>query len=126
MRGERSSLDGTMMRCSCVSAMSVESKERPHFRVLGARVHAVQIPDVVGQMERWIRSHSATHFITITGMHGVTESQERPASSHHPERRRPNCAGWHASGVARSLARICVGTSCLRTGADGDVLPRDR
>ena len=61
------------------STVAIESKDPLcHFRVLGARVHAVQIPDVVGQMERWIRSHSATHFITVTGMHGVIESQSDP------------------------------------------------
>lgn len=45
------------------------------FKVLGVRVHAVQIPDVVAQMERWISQRSGSHFIAVTGMHGVTEAQ---------------------------------------------------
>jgi N-acetylglucosaminyldiphosphoundecaprenol N-acetyl-beta-D-mannosaminyltransferase len=45
---------------------------------LGVRVNAVQIPDVIDQMERWIRSRDAGHFVTLTGMHGVSESQRNP------------------------------------------------
>jgi N-acetylglucosaminyldiphosphoundecaprenol N-acetyl-beta-D-mannosaminyltransferase len=45
------------------------------FRVLGVRVHAVQIPDAVAQMTNWISEHNGCHFIAVTGMHGVSESQ---------------------------------------------------
>ena len=48
------------------------------FRVLGVRVHAVQIPNVVAQMERWIQERAGSHFIAVTGMHGVTEAQHDP------------------------------------------------
>lgn len=44
------------------------------FCVLGVRVHAVQIPDVVAQMEEWIARREAGHTIAVTGMHGVTEA----------------------------------------------------
>jgi N-acetylglucosaminyldiphosphoundecaprenol N-acetyl-beta-D-mannosaminyltransferase len=44
------------------------------FRVLGIQVHAVQIVDVVHQMEEWI-STGGSHFIAVTGMHGVMEAQ---------------------------------------------------
>jgi N-acetylglucosaminyldiphosphoundecaprenol N-acetyl-beta-D-mannosaminyltransferase len=37
-------------------------------------VHAVQIPDVVAQVQRWIEGRSSARFITFTGMHGVTEA----------------------------------------------------
>lgn len=51
---------------------------RPHqsatFSVLGVRVNAVQIPDVVAQLERWITERTGCHFIAVTGMHGVTEA----------------------------------------------------
>src|SRR5205823_5186603 len=50
----------------------------PSFRVLGVHVSAVQILDVISQMERWIRNRDAGHFITLTGMHGVAESQRDP------------------------------------------------
>jgi N-acetylglucosaminyldiphosphoundecaprenol N-acetyl-beta-D-mannosaminyltransferase len=45
------------------------------FKVLGVRVNALQIPDVVAQMEGWISEHDGCHFIAVTGMHGVTEAQ---------------------------------------------------
>ena len=49
------------------------------FKVLGVRVDAVQIPDVVAQMEQWIKERKNSHFITITGMHGIMEAQHDPA-----------------------------------------------
>ena len=52
----------------------------PSFRVLGVRVHAVQLPDVIFLVQRWIEEHrSPTHFITFTGMHGVTEARRDPS-----------------------------------------------
>jgi len=45
------------------------------FKVLGVRVDAVQIPDVVARMEYWIQREAQGHFIAVTGMHGVTEAQ---------------------------------------------------
>ena len=47
----------------------------PEFRVLGVRVSAVQIPDVIALMERWIASGEPGRYITVTGMHGVSEAQ---------------------------------------------------
>jgi N-acetylglucosaminyldiphosphoundecaprenol N-acetyl-beta-D-mannosaminyltransferase len=43
------------------------------------RVDAVEIPDVVAQMERWIGERRGSHYIAVTGMHGVTEAQHDPA-----------------------------------------------
>jgi len=48
---------------------------RPRFRVLGVSVDAVQIIDVIAEMEHWIVARSAGHFVAFTGMHGVTEAQ---------------------------------------------------
>src|SRR5215472_7947069 len=45
------------------------------FKVLGVRVNAVQIPDVIAQMESWIADRYQCHFVAVTGMHGVTEAQ---------------------------------------------------
>jgi len=45
------------------------------FRVLGVRVHAVQIPDVIAKMEEWISRRESCRYIAVTGMHGVTEAQ---------------------------------------------------
>jgi N-acetylglucosaminyldiphosphoundecaprenol N-acetyl-beta-D-mannosaminyltransferase len=41
-------------------------------------VDAVQIPDVIEQVERWIGERSPGRYVAVTGMHGVTESQRNP------------------------------------------------
>jgi N-acetylglucosaminyldiphosphoundecaprenol N-acetyl-beta-D-mannosaminyltransferase len=50
----------------------------PSFRVLGVRVNAVQIPDIIAVMERWVRERERTNYIAVTGMHGVAESRNDP------------------------------------------------
>src|SRR5258708_17252070 len=47
----------------------------PSFRVLGERVDAVQIADVVRRMEEWIAQRGSCQYIAVTGMHAVTEEQ---------------------------------------------------
>lgn len=46
------------------------------FKVLGVRVHAVQIPDVVDCILDWIREGRNGNYIAVTGMHGVMEAQQ--------------------------------------------------
>lgn len=53
------------------------SNQTQQFKILGVRVHALQIPDVVARMQSWIKRRSS-HFIALAGMHGVTEAQEAP------------------------------------------------
>ena len=48
-------------------------------RILGVRVDAVQIPEVVERMERWIGERNGCHWTAVTGMHGVTQAQRDPA-----------------------------------------------
>jgi N-acetylglucosaminyldiphosphoundecaprenol N-acetyl-beta-D-mannosaminyltransferase len=48
----------------------------PSFRILGVPVHAVQIPDVVTQIQRWIESDEKGRYVAVTGMHGIAESQD--------------------------------------------------
>jgi N-acetylglucosaminyldiphosphoundecaprenol N-acetyl-beta-D-mannosaminyltransferase len=48
------------------------------FSVLGVRVDALQIPEVVARMCEWIARRQACHYIAVTGMHGVTEAQHDP------------------------------------------------
>jgi len=43
--------------------------------VLGVRVNAVQIPEVVALMEQWITTSDTGRYIAVTGMHGVSESR---------------------------------------------------
>ncbi|MEJ2008418.1 MAG: WecB/TagA/CpsF family glycosyltransferase [Acidobacteriota bacterium] len=50
-------------------------RSQPAFKVLGVQVDAVQIPDVLARMDRWIGARAECHFIAFTGMHGVTEAQ---------------------------------------------------
>lgn len=45
------------------------------FSVLGVSVAAVQIPQVVSQIEAWIQTRERCRYIAVTGMHGVTEAQ---------------------------------------------------
>jgi len=52
--------------------------DQTSFQVLGVRVDAVQIPDVVAQMEEWIRKKSECHSIAATGMNGIVEAQHDP------------------------------------------------
>src|SRR5262245_34299367 len=54
-------------------------KDRPDFKVLGTRVDAVQIPDVINRMEGWIEGGQGCHFIAVTSMHGVMEAYHDPS-----------------------------------------------
>jgi len=45
------------------------------YSVLGVRVDAVQIPEVVARMEEWIARRDCCRYIAVTGMHGVMEAQ---------------------------------------------------
>ncbi len=51
----------------------------PSFRVLGVRVDAVQIPEVIAHMARWIAARGTGHYIAVTGMHGVMEARHDPS-----------------------------------------------
>ncbi|MGO8792282.1 MAG: WecB/TagA/CpsF family glycosyltransferase [Terriglobia bacterium] len=46
------------------------------FKVLGVRVDAVQIPDVISRMIEWIEEDCLGNYIAVTGMHGVMEAQD--------------------------------------------------
>lgn len=50
----------------------------PNYNVLGVPVHCVQMSDVIAEMESWINGREQTHYIAITGMHGVSESRKDP------------------------------------------------
>lgn len=79
--------------CRCgASATSPQLREQPpiaavssrvttgagSFRVLGVKIHALQIAEVVARMENWIHERGS-HTIAATGMHGVMEAQHDPA-----------------------------------------------
>ncbi len=48
----------------------------PSFRVVGVRIDAIQLPEAVAQIERWIDSRETGKYVAITGMHGVAESRQ--------------------------------------------------
>jgi N-acetylglucosaminyldiphosphoundecaprenol N-acetyl-beta-D-mannosaminyltransferase len=52
--------------------------EMPEFSILGVRVHAVQIPEVVAWMENVIKGRLVGRFVSATGMHGITEALHDP------------------------------------------------
>ena len=47
------------------------------FHTLGTRVHAVQIPRVIAEMNRWIQQGDRCHFVAVTGMHGLVEALDQ-------------------------------------------------
>ncbi|MGH9502877.1 MAG: WecB/TagA/CpsF family glycosyltransferase [Terriglobales bacterium] len=57
------------------SAVAINYISVPTFDLLGVRVHAVQIPAVIAQMEEWIERQEKCHFIAVTDMHSVMEAQ---------------------------------------------------
>jgi N-acetylglucosaminyldiphosphoundecaprenol N-acetyl-beta-D-mannosaminyltransferase len=49
------------------------------FDVLGVRVHAVQIPEMIARIERWISQRDAARYITLTNVHAIMEAHSDPA-----------------------------------------------
>jgi N-acetylglucosaminyldiphosphoundecaprenol N-acetyl-beta-D-mannosaminyltransferase len=56
--------------------MRNNSQQHGAFKVMGVRVDAVQIPDVVARMTTWIEGRQVGNYIAVTGMHGVMEAQQ--------------------------------------------------
>jgi N-acetylglucosaminyldiphosphoundecaprenol N-acetyl-beta-D-mannosaminyltransferase len=52
------------------------SRETNSFRILGVRVDAIQLPETVAAMERWIGEGRTGRYIAVTGMHGLTETRQ--------------------------------------------------
>jgi N-acetylglucosaminyldiphosphoundecaprenol N-acetyl-beta-D-mannosaminyltransferase len=49
----------------------------PCFKVLGVRVDAVQMSGAVERLRSWIDQYrSVTHYVAVTGMHGIAESRQ--------------------------------------------------
>jgi exopolysaccharide biosynthesis WecB/TagA/CpsF family protein len=49
--------------------------ERATFDVLGVRTYAVQIGEVVGRMQEWIRERDGCHSVAAADMHCIVEAQ---------------------------------------------------
>ena len=52
--------------------MTAVDSPTDRFPVLGVQVNAVQIPDAIRRMERWIDARQGSQDVAVTGMHGVT------------------------------------------------------
>ena len=59
-----------------------EAAGSPSYKVLGIRVDAVQIPDVIAKVEGWIAERGPSRFIAVTGMHGISESRHNANFRH--------------------------------------------
>jgi N-acetylglucosaminyldiphosphoundecaprenol N-acetyl-beta-D-mannosaminyltransferase len=56
--------------------MAPTSQRKPaSFELLGVRVDAVQIPDVVSRMEECIRQRDICRYIAVTDMHSLMQAQ---------------------------------------------------
>jgi len=56
-----------------------KEEQLPSIQVLGSKVHMVEIPDVLAQMERWIKDDPGTcHHVVNSGMHGVMAAHRDP------------------------------------------------
>jgi N-acetylglucosaminyldiphosphoundecaprenol N-acetyl-beta-D-mannosaminyltransferase len=62
------------MATPSLQTVTAEERQVASYRVLGARVDAVQIGDVIQRMEEWIERREGGRYIAVTGMHGVMEA----------------------------------------------------
>ena len=54
------------------------NRTAPRVNVLGVGVSAIDLTGAIGTLHRWIRERGA-HYVCVTGVHGVMESQRDPA-----------------------------------------------
>ena len=59
---------------SAALQLKPDQTELPAFKVLGVRVHALQIPETIALVKAWIRERVPERFVSFSGMHGVSES----------------------------------------------------
>jgi len=57
---------------SCVVIQESGQAIIPSFRVLGVRMHPVQVPDVLRIIDHWIQERKGVHCVCQTGMHGAS------------------------------------------------------
>ena len=51
----------------------------PSIQILEAKVHMIQMPEVMGLMDHWIGvEHDRLHHVVNTGMHGIMEGHKNP------------------------------------------------
>ena len=68
-----------MITATCNPQSSVDDRQPSaarSFKVLGVRVDAVQIPDVIPRITGWIEERCTGHYVAVTGMHGIVEARQ--------------------------------------------------
>jgi N-acetylglucosaminyldiphosphoundecaprenol N-acetyl-beta-D-mannosaminyltransferase len=66
------------MSTATTTAMETTPK-RPWYKVVGVRVDALEMRDVIAQLQEWIASGSRGNYVAVTGMHGVSEVLRDPS-----------------------------------------------
>lgn len=66
------------MSTTTTTAMETAPK-RPWYKVVGVRVDALEMRDVIAQLQEWIASGSRGNYVAVTGMHGVSEVLRDPS-----------------------------------------------
>ena len=90
-------------------------------------MNAIQIPEVIALMEQWIAEGEQSHYVAVTGMHGVTESNQdaqfkailEKADLVVPDGMPLVWLGrWHGYGLKRRVyGPELMETFCEKTGA---------
>lgn len=58
--------------------MTGQVERFPEYTTLGVRVHAVQMDQVVTEMQRRIEAGGRGNYVAVTGMHGISEASKDP------------------------------------------------
>jgi len=67
-----------MSRIQEMPTCEAQASAPAEFSVLGVRIDATQIPDVILKMDEWITQRNACHYMAVTGMHGIMEAHHDP------------------------------------------------
>ncbi|HEV2118276.1 MAG TPA: WecB/TagA/CpsF family glycosyltransferase [Terriglobales bacterium] len=90
----------------------------PTFDVLGVRVDAVQIPEMIRRLEQWIGEVPRGRYVTLTNVHAIMEAQSRPVFKQVLNRAASVCPDgmplvWLGRRAGHSLPRRVYGPDLL-------------
>jgi N-acetylglucosaminyldiphosphoundecaprenol N-acetyl-beta-D-mannosaminyltransferase len=68
-------LNHSQLRQEAVPGTAVRARS---FRVLGVRIDALQIPEVIEKLEEWIRERRRSHFVALANVNNVMEARKDP------------------------------------------------
>jgi N-acetylglucosaminyldiphosphoundecaprenol N-acetyl-beta-D-mannosaminyltransferase len=64
---------------TATTATMETAPKRPWYKVVGVRVDALEMREVIAQIQEWIASGSRGNYVAVTGMHGVSEVLRDPS-----------------------------------------------